>query len=152
MDPHFPVVTADNRRRERRLALRTQATRDREAIRSWARLHDAEPATGEATTSGPSIVDVNVGGAGIRFNFPGFGRFRPISWDEWFDNFYRHELVFVYEEIDPAAVEQRAWHLAEARGAEPGHEQEDWFRAERDLREESAAGAAPASYRLAKLA
>jgi hypothetical protein len=151
MDPYLPVVTADNQRHERRSALRTQATRDREAIRNWATLHSAEPATGEATTSGPSTVDVNDAGAGIRFNFPGFSRFRPISWEEWFDNFYRHDLVFVYEEIDRAAVEGRAWELAQTRGAAPGHDQEDWFRAERDLREESAAGAAPGAYRLVKL-
>jgi hypothetical protein len=77
---------------------RVYATRDHEAIQAWAERHDAEPATGEATSSGPSTVSVNDGGAGIRFNFPAAGRFRPISWDEWFENFEAHGLTFVYEE------------------------------------------------------
>ncbi len=73
------------------------ATRDHEVIRRWAGKHHAEPATGEATTSGPATVSVNDGGAGIRFNFPGTGQFRPISWDEWLANFDRHACAFVYE-------------------------------------------------------
>jgi hypothetical protein len=95
-------------------------------------------------------IDVNDGGAGIRFNFPGFGRFRPISWEEWFENFFRHDLVFVFEELDAAIVAQRAWRLAQSRGAAHGHDQEDWFRAERELQEESSAGVRPARYRLLK--
>jgi hypothetical protein len=73
------------------------ATQDPELIRRWAERRSAEPATGEATESGPRIVDVRDGDAGIRFNFPGVGRYRPIGWDEWFSNFSRHGLVFVYE-------------------------------------------------------
>jgi hypothetical protein len=66
-----------------RPGVRTQATRDHEAIRRWATEHQAEPATGEATESGPAKVVVNDGGGGMRFNFPGFAPFRPIDWDEW---------------------------------------------------------------------
>lgn len=73
------------------------ATDDRELIREWAARHGAEPATGEATESGPATIDVQDGGVGIRFNFPAAARFRPISWDEWFQNFTRHDLMFVYE-------------------------------------------------------
>lgn len=73
------------------------ATRDHEVIRRWAALRQAEPATGEATGSGGATVDVKDGGAGIRFNFPGLGRFRQISWDEWFGNFDLHELLFVFD-------------------------------------------------------
>jgi hypothetical protein len=73
------------------------ATEDHELIREWAARHDAEPATGEATESGPATVDVQDGGAGIRFNFPAAARFRPISWDEWFRNFTQYDLMFVYE-------------------------------------------------------
>lgn len=75
----------------------TVATNDRELIRAWASRHSAEPATGEATASGPATVNVQDGGAGIRFNFPAAARFRPISWDEWFQNFEEHALLFVYE-------------------------------------------------------
>ena len=78
---------------------RTLATRDHDVIRRWADRRQAEPATGEATDSGPATVHVNDGGAGVRFNFPGFARFRPISWDEWLENFDRHSLTFVYEEL-----------------------------------------------------
>ena len=94
---------------------------------------------------------MNDGGAGIRFNFPGIGRFRPISWEEWFENFFLHELVFVFEELDHAIVAQRAWQLAQSRGAEPGHEQEDWFRAEREVQHDSSADVRPARSRLLKI-
>jgi hypothetical protein len=74
------------------------ATRDHDAIRGWARRHRADPATGESTSSGPATVTVNDGGAGIRFNFPAAARYRPISWEEWFEHFDAHGLTFVYEE------------------------------------------------------
>ena len=57
----------------------------------------AAPATGEATASGPATVDVKDGGAGVRFNFPGTGAYRPIEWDEWFENFDRHDCAFVFD-------------------------------------------------------
>jgi hypothetical protein len=116
-------------------------TRDRDVIRGWAARHRAEPATGEATPSGPATVDVNDGGAGIRFNFPAAARFRPISWDEWFDNFDRYRLVFVYDED----VADRAYELWQRRGGGPGHDQDDWFEAERQL---SGAPSGSARYRL----
>jgi hypothetical protein len=77
------------------------ATDDHDVIRTWAQQHGAEPATGEATESGPATIDVKDGGAGIRFNFPGVARFRPISWDEWFRNFTQFDLMFVFERDDP---------------------------------------------------
>lgn len=73
------------------------ATQDHDLIRQWAARRHAEPATGEATESGPSTISVNDDGTGIRFNFPGLGRFRPIEWDEWFRHFDAYGLVFVYE-------------------------------------------------------
>jgi hypothetical protein len=75
----------------------TLSTRDHEVIRQWASRRRAEPATGEATSSGPATIAVADTGAGIRFNFPGVGAFRPISWEEWFANFDRYELAFLYE-------------------------------------------------------
>jgi hypothetical protein len=73
------------------------STQDHVIIRRWAARRQAEPATGEATKTGPATVDVKDGGAGIRFNFPGRGLFRPITWEEWFENFERHHLAFVYD-------------------------------------------------------
>jgi hypothetical protein len=35
-------------------------------------------------------------------------------------------------------VARRAYELYLARGGAPGHEQEDWFRAEKELREQAA--------------
>ena len=67
--------------------IRALMTRNHDVIRAWAERHKAEPATGEATASGPATVNVNDGGAGVRFNFPSAARFRPISWEEWFENF-----------------------------------------------------------------
>jgi hypothetical protein len=76
------------------------ATRDHELIREWARVFDAEPATGEASASGAaSALKVADGGAGLRFNYPGVSRFRTISWTEWFEHFHRHDLTFVYENL-----------------------------------------------------
>ena len=109
--------------------VRAFATRDHDEIRHWAERHSAEPATGETTASGPATVSVNDGGAGIRFNFPGVAKFRPISWDEWFENFERHVLTFVYEED----TSHRAYELWEARRREHGHDRDDWFEAERQL-------------------
>ncbi len=108
---------------------RAIATCDHDVIRQWAARHQAEPATGEATASGPATVDVHDGGAGIRFNFPGFGRFRPITWEEWFDNLDRHHLTFVYEE----EIADRAYAIWQARGCGHGHDYHDWFEAERQL-------------------
>ena len=89
------LLTADNE--DRLPEVPVAATRDHQLIQRWAVQHKAEPATGERTSSGESTVNVSDGDAGIRFNFPGAGLFRPITWDEWFDNFETHELVFVYE-------------------------------------------------------
>jgi hypothetical protein len=100
-------------------------------IRAWAASHRAEPATGEASTSGPATISVNDGGAGVRFNFPGAGLFRPIPWDEWFESFDRDGLVFVYEE----EVADRAHAMWQDRGAEHGHDQRHWFDAERELKD-----------------
>jgi hypothetical protein len=84
----------------------TVVTRDHSVIQRWAEIRHAEPATGEATSSGPATINVSDGGSGIRFNFPGAAAFRPISWDEWFKNFDDHEQVFVYQEplTDPQSA------------------------------------------------
>jgi len=91
------VALVDTSTEDRLPDVRTRATRDRALIRQWASRRAAEPATGEQTASGGRSVDVQDGDAGIRFNFPGFARYRPITWDEWFDNFDRHGLTFVFE-------------------------------------------------------
>ena len=105
-------------------------TRDHEKIRQWAARHQAVPATGEATPSGPATaIHVTDGGTGLRFNFPGFARFREIGWDEWFAHFDQHKLVFIYEE----EIADRAYEISQARGGAPGHDREDWFEAQRQL-------------------
>ena len=149
MESNKPVVTraegflsaAD--RKTAKSQLRALATKDHELIRRWAERHHAEPATGEATASGPATLHVTDGGAGIRFNFPGFARFRPISWTEWFENFDRHELTFVFEE----EVADRAYEYWQARGGGDGHDRDDWFQAESEL---GAGRGAAARYRLVK--
>ncbi len=80
-------------------------TRERELVRAWADHQGAEPATGEATASGPATLDVNDQGTGLRFNFPGAGRFREVSWDEWLEHFATAELVFVFETAPPAGAQ-----------------------------------------------
>jgi hypothetical protein len=112
-----------------RSQLRALATKDHGLIQQWAARHRAEPATGEATPSGPATLHVTDGGAGIRFNFPGIARFRPISWTEWFDNFDQHGLTFVFEE----EVADRAYEYWQARGGGDGHDRDDWFQAEAEI-------------------
>ena len=87
------------------------ATDDRELIRKWAERHSAEPATGEGTQSGPATVNVQDGGTGIRFNFPAAAPFRPISWDEGFQHFTRHDLMFVYERDVPGRTPSARFRL-----------------------------------------
>ena len=91
-------------------------TRDHDVIRRWAEQRHAEPATGEATRSGPATHKVNDGGAGIRFNFPGVGLFRPITWDEWLTNFDIHQCAFVYEN-EPSRPPSSRYRIVKA---------EDW--------------------------
>ena len=119
-------------------------TRDHEAIRQWAGRHQAEPARGEESPSGPATTNVQDGSVGIRFNFPGFARFRPITWEEWFDHFDGRGLTFVYE----IEIHDRAEALWNGRGREDGHDQEDWLDAERQLRARPG-GAPSARYRFA---
>jgi hypothetical protein len=96
------------------------STRDHQVIWKWARERGAEPSTGEATESGPpSAMKVADGGAGLRFNFPGVSRFRPIGWSEWFEHFDRHRLTFVYEKGEvgrPASARYRIVHAEDWDG------------------------------------
>lgn len=128
--------------------LRTVVTRERAVIRQWAAQHSAEPATGERGGAGPVVRSVNDSGAGIRFNFPGFAPFAPIPWDAWFENFFKHDLSFVFEEEDREQVAARARERWEARGG-GGDSKEDWFQAEAELQNE-AGGQSPVRYRLIK--
>jgi hypothetical protein len=95
------------------------ATDDHELIVQWAQRHSAEPATGEATSSGPATIDVHDGGAGIRFNFPAAAPFRSISWDEWFQNLHQHELLFVYERDVPGKTPSGRYRMVPKSRLQP---------------------------------
>ncbi len=88
-------------------------TRETQLVRAWAEHQGAEPATGEATASGPATLDVNDQGTGLRFNFPGAARFREVSWDEWLEHFEAAGLVFIFE-LDPPAGAQAGSHFGGA--------------------------------------
>jgi hypothetical protein len=92
-------------------------TRDHEVIRRWAERRRAEPATGEATRSGPATVAVSDGGAGVRFNFPGAALFRPIAWEEWLENFDRYGCAFVFDNDAPDGTISNRYRIVRA---------EDW--------------------------
>ena len=143
-EPLFPqrdgYSTVASDRETSTSAIRAIATQDHDMIRQWAARHQAEPATGEATVSGPATLHVEDSGTVVRFNFPAAARFRPITWEEWFEHFDRHRLVFVYEE----EVADRAYELSQARGGEHGHDLDDWVEAERQL---EPAGSPSARYR-----
>jgi|SRR4051812_35369599 len=106
-----PVAVIDTGSEHDHDEISVVATQDPELIRRWAERRGAEPATGEATETGPGTVHVQDGDAGIRFNFPGVGRYRPIQWDEWFQNFSHHELVFVYERDAPGHTPSGRYRL-----------------------------------------
>jgi hypothetical protein len=108
---HTAVALIDAGSEDRLHDLHVVATQDHALIRRWATRRHAEPATGEATESGPSTISVNDDGTGIRFNFPGIGRFRPIDWDEWFRNFDAYSLVFVYERDDPGRTPSSRYRM-----------------------------------------
>jgi hypothetical protein len=131
-----------------RPGMQTIATRDRHEIQRWAEKHCAVPATGEASASGPAVRSVNDSGAGIRFNFPGFAPFRPIDWDEWFANFDRHGLVFVFEQEDLGQVAERAHERWQARGSAEGDSKADWFEAEHELLRRGGGNSPGVRYRL----
>jgi hypothetical protein len=91
-------VESVTRETEQDASAEVLSTRDEDVIREWASSVQAEPATGEATASGPaSTVKVVDGGTGLRFNFPGVSSFRPITWAEWFEHFKSHDLTFVFD-------------------------------------------------------
>ena len=115
-----PVRRVDTSDAEKQPPGKVLTTDSRELIREWAAKRAAEPATGETTQSGPATVDVRDGGAGIRFNFPGAARFRPISWEEWFDNFTRHDLMFVYEGDVPGQTPSNRYRLVPREKVIPG--------------------------------
>jgi len=96
--PQHPRVKNVTRDTPHEAGDRVLSTRDHSVIKEWARLLSAEPATGEASGSGPATsLTVTDGGTGLRFNFPGIARFREIPWEEWLDHFNRYDLTFVFE-------------------------------------------------------
>jgi hypothetical protein len=96
------------------------ATRDHAVIREWASSVEAEPATGEQTESGAATTrSVNDGGTGLRFNFPGMGAFRVISWNEWLDHFNRHDLTFVYDNPRATHPPSARYRLVRTEDLEP---------------------------------
>jgi hypothetical protein len=109
----IPNVTRDSQPQAGDTAL---STRDHEVIREWARAVGAEPATGEATASGPSTtLKVADGGTGLRFNFPGMSPFRSISWTEWFDYFNSHDFTFVYDNAEPGHPRSARYRIVRTR-------------------------------------
>jgi hypothetical protein len=106
-----PIVVIDSESTTRRSDVSVVATADHDLIRQWAAERRAEPATGQATASGPATVSVNDAGTGLRFNFPGIGRFRPINWREWFDGFDALSLAFVFERDQPGQTKSNRYRL-----------------------------------------
>ena len=147
-DAHsFAPIAAPSRDRP---GVHTIATSDHADITRWAAQHKAQPATGEATASGPAGRDVNDMGVGIRFNFPGFAPFRQIPWDEWFENFDRNDLLFVFQEEDTVQVAERAYTHWQARGGVDGFDRDDWFEAKREIQGGAAGGSPDVRYWIVK--
>jgi len=111
-EKHIPDVTRDKPAQHDSPVL---STRDHQVIWRWARERSAEPATGQASHTGPATtMKVSDGGAGLRFNFPGVGRFREIGWAEWFEHFDQQSLTFVYERNDEGRPPSARYRLVRA--------------------------------------
>ena len=124
LDDEGPIRLVDDDSAPEEQTGKTLVTRNHEVIRKWAGRREAEPATGEPTASGPGTIDVRDGGAGIRFNFPGAARFRPIDWDEWFQNFTQHDLMFVFEQDLPGEPPSTRFRLIPREQLERGRKLE----------------------------
>ena len=133
-----------------RPGVRTQVTRDRRIIRRWADKHQAEPATGEATPSGPAKIAVNDGGTGIRFNFPGFGPFRPITWAEWFGPFSTGKTFYLCSKNRIPLRLRRAPTNSRAHALVNLGTIERLGSAERDLRQRAGGQSPSIRYRIVK--
>jgi hypothetical protein len=118
LPPDQPIALIDSHDENRHSEVHVVATRDHELLRRWAQRRRAEPATGEATESGPRTVDVHDQGTSLRFNFPGVERFRQIAWTEWLDHFDRHALIFVYERDATGVTPSNRYRLLPARRLE----------------------------------
>jgi hypothetical protein len=72
----------------------TKQTTDHEEIRRWVEEHGGKPAVVRDTGDG--------GGDGVlRIDFPGGAgedRLEHVSWDEWFREFDRNGLAFLYQD------------------------------------------------------
>ena len=106
-----PIALIDSASENSHADVAVVATTDHELIRRWASTRRAEPATGEATVSGPATISVNDEGTGLRFNFPAVGRFRTIDWSEWFRDFDGYSLVFVYDRDEPGKMSSNRFRL-----------------------------------------
>jgi hypothetical protein len=111
LDDQDPIRRVDRHNAMEQQSGDALATDDPVLIRKWAARHSADPATGEATGSGPATRNVQDGGTGIRFNFPAAGAFRPITWDEWLQHFKEHDLLFVYENEVPGQPPNNNYRL-----------------------------------------
>jgi hypothetical protein len=118
LPPDQPIAMIDSRDENRHSEVHVVATRDHELVRRWAQRRHAEPATGQATDTGPQTIDVHDQGTALRFNFPGVERFRQIEWTEWLDHFDQHTLVFVYERDAPGVTPSNRYRLLPARRLE----------------------------------
>jgi hypothetical protein len=121
--------------------------RDYDVIRRWAERRKAEPATGEATASGPATIDVNDGGARIRCNCPGAATISSYHLGRLVRQLRPTRFAVVYEEeVD---LHANAHSGRRARGG-PGGDREDWFEA--DCQPGGPKGAVLARYRIIKRA
>ncbi len=83
----------------------TLLSRSRAVISRWAQARGAQPATGVGK------VDIQDGGATIRFDFPGLGRLKPMSWADWFRVFEQENLVFVFEDQTQEGLPSHTYRL-----------------------------------------
>ena len=60
--PGTEGFTGQSDRQAKTNAIGVLASRDHDVVRRWAARHNAEPATGEATASGPATIHVTDGG------------------------------------------------------------------------------------------
>lgn len=90
-------------------------TTDHDEIRSWVQTHGGQP-TALRTKDGDLAI--------VRFDYltspvqsPATAQLQPISWDEFFQQFEKHKLAFIYQENVESGQENKLSKLVGRQGS-----------------------------------
>lgn len=94
-----------------------KSTTDLNKIRNWAESRGGTPVSVKGTARGGSPAGL------LRIDFPGYsgaGKFKKVSWDEWYDKFQESNLEFLYQERTSSGQPSRFFKLVCRGTSQPG--------------------------------